>query len=79
MKYQSLKRIRSNASAFAAEVKKIAKVRLEYCPEFDKSMHIDILVIINNKWIPVELKYKTRECFKQIVGASLILLWEIGK
>ena len=37
-----------------------AKVRLEYCPAFDLSMHIDILVIIDRKWIPIELKYKTK-------------------
>lgn len=36
-------------------------VRLEYCPEFNSNMHIDILVILNNKWIPIELKYKTGE------------------
>lgn len=36
-------------------------VRLEYCPDFDSKMHIDILVIINGKWIPIELKYKTKE------------------
>ena len=43
-----------------------AKVRLEYCPTFDFNMHIDILVIINNKWIPIELKYKTKGCIKNI-------------
>lgn len=36
-------------------------VRLEYCPDFDSQMHIDILVVFNNKWIPIELKYKTRK------------------
>ena len=40
---------------------KDANVRLEYCPDFDTHMHIDILVIINGKWIPIELKYKTKE------------------
>ena len=43
-----------------------SKVRLEYCPSFDFSMHIDILVIMNNKWIPIELKYKTKRCNKII-------------
>lgn len=43
-----------------------AKVRLEYCPQFDSSMHIDILVIIDNKWIPIEIKYKTKVCCKNI-------------
>jgi hypothetical protein len=37
-----------------------ALVRLEYCPYFNPSMHIDILVIIDNQWIPIELKYKTK-------------------
>lgn len=43
-----------------------AKVRLEYCPAFDLNMHIDILVILDNKWIPIELKYKTKGCCKKI-------------
>ena len=43
-----------------------AKVRLEYCPQFNPSMHIDILVIINEQWIPIELKYKTKGCKKFI-------------
>lgn len=43
-----------------------ATVRLEYCPCFDSNMHIDILVIINNKWIPIELKYKTKKCEKTV-------------
>ena len=43
-----------------------AKIRLEYCPSFDLNMHIDILVIMNNKWYPIELKYKTKGCKKII-------------
>lgn len=43
-----------------------AKVRLEYCPIFDFNMHIDILVIIDNIWLPIELKYKTKCCSKII-------------
>ena len=43
-----------------------AKVRLEYCPVFDSNMHIDILVVLDSKWIPIELKYKTKGCFKNI-------------
>ena len=43
-----------------------AKVRLEYTPLFDLDMHIDILVFIDNFWIPIELKYKTKGCFKHI-------------
>ena len=46
-----------------------AKVRLEYVPTFDDKindkMHIDILVFINNKWIPIELKYKTKNSKKE--------------
>lgn len=45
-----------------------AKVRMEYCPSFDFSMHIDILVIYNEKWIPIELKYKTKGCKKEFDG-----------
>ena len=36
------------------------EVRLEYVPTFNDKMHIDILVFISNKWIPIELKYKTK-------------------
>ena len=43
-----------------------AKIRMEYCPSFDPNMHIDILVIIDNMWIPIELKYKTKGCQKII-------------
>lgn len=50
-----------------------AKVRLEYCPSFNPNMHIDILVIIDNKWIPIELKYKTKGCSKVIDGEPFIL------
>ena len=36
-------------------------VRFEYKPKFDLQMHIDILVITDDlKWIPIELKYKTK-------------------
>lgn len=39
------------------------KVRCEYPLESDSSIHIDIMVIMkNNEWIPIELKYKTKEC-----------------
>lgn len=46
-------------------------VKLEYCPKFEelnkksnkkeKPIYIDILVIHNGKWYPIELKYKTRK------------------
>ena len=39
-----------------------AKVRLEYTPRFNPDMHIDILVIFKDSWIPIELKYKTKCC-----------------
>ena len=46
-----------------------AKVRLEYVPKFDDKtfndkMRIDIIVFINNEWIPIELKYKTKKSKK---------------
>ncbi len=37
-----------------------AIVRMEYVPSFNLKMHIDILVILQDKWIPIELKYKTK-------------------
>lgn len=47
-----------------------AKVRLEYVPKFDDKtfndkMRIDIIVFINNEWIPIELKYKTKNSKKE--------------
>lgn len=54
-----------------------AKIRLEYCPSFDLNMHIDILVIIDGKWYPVELKYKTRGC-KKIVDNEIFNLKNHG-
>lgn len=45
-----------------------AVVRMEYCPQFDAAMHIDILVIVDGKWIPIELKYKTKGCQKFVDG-----------
>ena len=41
-----------------------AEVRLEYVPTFNDKMHIDILVFISNEWIPIELKYKTKNSKK---------------
>ncbi|GHU76691.1 hypothetical protein FACS189461_4560 [Spirochaetia bacterium] len=37
-----------------------ATVRLEYCPSPGKNIHIDIVVELNNKMYPIELKYKTK-------------------
>ncbi len=45
-----------------------AKVRCEYTPSFNPNMHIDILVILDNMWIPIELKYKTKGCDKIFDG-----------
>ena len=39
-----------------------SEIRCEYVPLFDLNMHIDILVIKNKRWIPIELKYKTKAC-----------------
>ena len=50
-----------------------AKVRCEYIPSFDPDMHIDILVIKDDKWIPIELKYKTKGCVKNLGGESFNL------
>ena len=50
-----------------------ALVRLEYCPYFNPSMHIDILVIIDDRWIPIELKYKTKVCNKKICSEVFLL------
>ena len=47
------------------EMYRDAEVRLEYVPTFDDKMHIDILVFISNKWIPIELKYKTKNSKKE--------------
>lgn len=62
--------------AFAWAIKELypeAIIRLEYCPEFDLNMHIDILVIINNEWIPIELKYKTKGCIKELDSEKFYL------
>lgn len=43
-----------------------AKIRLEYNPKKPINMRIDILVIFGDKWIPIELKYKTKGSTKII-------------
>lgn len=45
-----------------------AKIRLEYNPSKYLNIRIDVLVIIEDKWIPIELKYKTKGCTKLIDG-----------
>lgn len=56
-----------------------AKVRLEYRPEFEPSIHIDILVIIDSKWIPIELKYKTNKYRKAIDNEMFVLKKQSAK
>lgn len=43
-------------------------VRLEYCPKLLPNMHIDILVIDSKRWIPIELKYRTKELKTEVDG-----------
>ena len=57
--------------SLAWELQKIlpdAKIRLEYCPLFDDSMHIDIYVLDEGHSYPIELKYKTKEIKMPIDG-----------
>ena len=57
--------------SLAWELQKIlpdAKIRLEYCPSFDKDMHIDIYVLDEGHSYPIELKYKTKEVETDIDG-----------
>jgi len=60
--------------AFAWELQKYypdAKIRLEYCPaDINSSIHIDILVIWENLWYPIELKYKKYETETLIQGET---------
>lgn len=50
-----------------------ALVRCEYTPEFNPDMHIDILVIKDGKWFPIELKYKTRKSRFVCEGETFVL------
>lgn len=51
-----------------------AEIRLEYIPwQFDRGMHIDILVLLNGKMIPIELKYKTKHIAGSIQGEEIYL------
>ena len=57
--------------AFAWEIQKAypyADVRLEYCPAEYPNMHIDLLVKIEGKDFPIELKYKTLSTQVEIAG-----------
>ena len=48
-------------------------IRLEFVPEFNCNLHLDILVILDGKWIPIELKYTTKKCIKTINGEVYVL------
>lgn len=54
-----------------------AKIRLEYCPEFELDMHIDILVIIGKDRYPIELKYKTKK-YETVIDNEKFVLKEHG-
>lgn len=54
------------AMAIKEKYKEKVKVRLEFCPIKFPRMHIDILVIIDGLWIPIELKYKTKKYENEI-------------
>ena len=49
------------------------EIRLEFAPEFNPSLHLDILVILDGKWIPIELKYTTKKCIKTINDEVYVL------
>jgi len=67
--------------AFAWKIKELhpdASIRLEYIPWlYDRNMHIDIAVFINNQMVPIELKYKTKG-FTGIIGSDTISLKNQG-
>lgn len=48
-------------------------VRMEYCPKVNRSIHIDILIITGNGWIPIELKYKTKGCSIDVNNEEFVL------
>ncbi len=45
-----------------------ANIRLEYCPKEFANMHLDILVELDGKNYPIELKYKTNYIDKMVDG-----------
>ena len=63
--------------AYAWKIKELypdACIRLEYIPwQYDKNMHIDIAIFINNQMVPIELKYKTKG-FTGIIGDEAVWL-----
>ena len=50
-----------------------AEVRLEYCPREAPHMHIDIIVELNGKLFPIELKYKTLKIDCSFAGENYSL------
>ena len=49
--------------SLAWEIKSLyedSEVILEYIPRYNRNVHIDILVVVDGRFIPIELKYKTR-------------------
>ena len=48
-------------------------IRLEFIPESNPNLHLDILVILDGKWIPIELKYTTKKCIKTINDEVYVL------
>ena len=48
-------------------------VRMEYCPKFNRNIHIDILVMTDEGWIPIELKYKTKACVINVSSDEFVL------
>ena len=39
-------------------------IRLEFVPEFNSNLHLDILVILDGKWIPIELNIRQKNILK---------------
>lgn len=56
-----------------------ASVRCEYVPDFDTSMHMDILVVKDGKWIPIELKYKTKGAILDVNQERYVLKNQAAK
>ena len=49
------------------------KIRMEYRPRFDRKMRIDILLVSDTGWIPIELKYKTKQCEIEVNNETYML------
>lgn len=58
------------------------KIRLEVPIELDKRIFADILVVTREGWIPIELKYKTKELhcnFKNVLYDNYYLIEQSGE